>query len=83
MIELWKESVVKLDKLIYDDAKKEFNLNAKTGFGADGDEAQKHRGFELVRGSFENNPFVLEVLNHIQIKSELGNSMIASVQNCI
>ena len=76
MIEQWKESVVKLDKLIYSDAKKEFDLNSKTGFGVDGDDLQKHQDFESVRGSFDNNPFVLEVLNHIKIKTELGNELI-------
>jgi len=76
VVELWKTSVVKLDQLIYDDAKKEFDLNSKTGFGVDGNEEQKHQDFESVRGSFENNPFVLEVLNHIKIKTELGNELI-------
>jgi len=76
MIEHWKASVVKLDQLIYIDAKKEFDLNSKTGFGVDGDENQKHEDFESVRGSFENNPFVLEVLNHIKDKTDLGNEMI-------
>lgn len=75
-VELWKASVVKLDQLIYRDAKKEFNLNSKTGFGVDGNEEQKHQDFESVRGSFESNPFVLEVLNHIKIKTELGNDLI-------
>lgn len=76
LVELWKTSVVKLDQLIYEDAKKEFNLNAKTGFGVDGNEEQKHLDFESVRGSFESNPFVLEVLNHIKTKTELGNELI-------
>ncbi|MDO9154219.1 MAG: DUF4954 family protein [Paludibacter sp.] len=80
MVELWKESVVKLDKLIYADAKKEFNLNAKTGFGVDGDEAQKHQDFESVRGSFESNPFVIEVLNHIKQKTALGNELIERLE---
>lgn len=76
MIEHWKTSVVKLDQLIYLDAKKEFDLNSKTGFGVDGDENQKHQDFESVRGCFESNPFVLEVLNHIKVKTELGSQMI-------
>lgn len=76
LVKLWKESVIKLDELIYDDAKKEFNLNSKIGFGVDGDEEQKHKDFESVRGSFEHNPFVKEVLNHIQIKTKLGNDTI-------
>ena len=81
MVEKWKESVVKLDQLIYSDANKEFDLNSKTGFGVDGDEMQKHQDFESVRGSFESNPFVLEVLNHIKIKTQLGNDLIAGLNN--
>ena len=80
MIELWKESVVKLDKLIYSDAKKEFDLNSKTGFGVDGNEEQKHQDFESVRGNFESNPFVLEVLNHIKLKTKLGDDLIEKLK---
>ncbi|MEZ7866919.1 MAG: DUF4954 family protein [Paludibacteraceae bacterium] len=80
-IELWKDSVVKLDNLIYDDAKKEFNLISMIGFGVDGDEEQKHKDFENVRGSLEKNPFVKEVLNHIERKTALGNKMIQFVKN--
>jgi len=76
LVELWKNSVVKLDQLIYNDAKKEFDLNSKTGFGVDGNEEQKHQDFESVRGSFDSNTFVIEVLNHIKIKTDLGNELI-------
>jgi len=75
-VESWKASVVKLDQLIYNDAKKEFDLNSRTGFGVDGNEEQKDLDFESVRGSFESNAFVTEVLNHIKIKTELGNELI-------
>lgn len=80
LVEEWKKAVVWLDKMLYDDAKKEFNLNAKTGFGIDGDEQQKTADFESVRGSFESNPFVCEVLNHIERKSKLGDDMINRLQ---
>jgi hypothetical protein len=76
IVESWKAAVVKLDQLIYNDAKKEFDLNSRTGFGVDGNEEQKHLDFESVRGSFESNTFVTEVLNHIKIKTELGNELI-------
>lgn len=79
-VEKWKNSVVQLDNLLYNDARKEFDLNSKTGFGVDGDEEQKHRDFESVRGSFESNPFVTEVIKHIQIKTELGNNVIKNLQ---
>ena len=76
LVECWKTSVVQLDQLIYNDAKKEFDLNSRTGFGVDGNEEQKELDFESVRGSFESNPFVQEVLNHIKIKTGLGDELI-------
>ena len=76
VVEEWKEAVVTLDKLVYEDAKKEFSLNAHTGFGADGDDKQNSLDFENVRGKFESNAFVLAVLEHIRKKSALGDAML-------
>ena len=73
----WKNAVVTLDKLIYDDARKEFDLSAMTGFGADGDKARRDEDFAAVRGgSFEENPFVREVDSHIKRKTALGDAML-------
>ena len=73
----WKSSVVELDNLIYDDARKEFSLNAMTSFGADGDEAQRKEDFMQVRGSFfEADPFVMSVKEHIRVKSQLGDKVL-------
>ena len=84
LIEAWKKAVVALDRLLYGDAKKEFDLNSKTGFGVDGDESVKMRDFESVRGSFEENPFVKECLQHIERKTKLGNDTIELLKNiCI
>ena len=80
-IETWKEAVVTLDKLVYEDAKKEFSLNARTGFGVDGNDEQNSLDFENVRGKFESNSFVLAVLEHIRKKSDLGDSMLAQVRS--
>lgn len=76
IVELWKKSVLTFDDLILRDAKKEFNFVAKTGFGIDGNEDQKLFDFETVRGSIENNSFLLDVLKHIQINTELANELI-------
>lgn len=73
----WKESVVGLDNLIYEDARKEFSLSAMTSFGADGDEAQRKEDFMQVRGSFfEADPFVTSVKEHINVKSALGDNAL-------
>lgn len=79
-IEAWEEAVITLDRMVYDDAKKEFNLNARTGFGADGNDEQTNRDFENVRGKFESNSFVLAVLEHIRKKSQLGDDMLAKLK---
>ena len=76
IVKHWLEAVVDLDKMIYEDAKKEFSLSARTGFGVDGDHDQQKIDFEQVRGIFEENAFVQVVLKHIEVKTELGNELI-------
>ena len=73
LISEWQEAVVKLDKMVYDDARKEFDMNSQTGFGVDGDASQQRADFESVRGNFESNAFVQAVLQHIARKTALGN----------
>ena len=75
-VENWKNAVVSLDKMVYDDARKEFDLNSQTGFGVDGDREQAEADFEEVRGSFESNSFVQAVLEHIETKSLLGDRVL-------
>jgi len=77
LIAKWKDAVVGLDKLLYEDARKEFRLSAMTGFGPDGDDLVKELDFMKVRGTFEKNTFVNEILEHIRKKSELGEKTIA------
>ena len=73
IIRTWKNAVTELDRMLYDDARKEFSLSAKTGFGFDGSTRTAEADFEQVRGDFENNPFVTAVLDHTKTKNELGN----------
>ncbi len=80
LIRDWVKSVVQLDELLYVDAKKEFTLSAMTGFGIDGDYEVKKQDFEKVRGSFEKNILVTEILNHIQRKTKLGNRTIEMLE---
>ena len=68
----WRDSVLRLDRMLYEDAKKEFSLSAKTGFGFDGLGATTEADFESVRGVFEKNPFVAATTEHMKRKNELG-----------
>lgn len=80
VIEKWRESVVEMDKMLYDDARKEFRIDVMTGFGIDGDKQVKQRDFESVRGRFEENDFVKEILHHIERKTALGNRVIEQLK---
>ena len=80
IVEKWKAAVVGLDRMLYEDAKKEFNLASMTGFGADGSRVEKEQDFEQVRGVFESNSFVNAVLRHIDDKTALGNELLARLK---
>ena len=77
LIKDWEDAVVSLDKLVYADAGKEFKLSAMTSFGIDGDKSRRDEDFAAVRGgTFEENPFVHDVQEHIRRKSALADKMI-------
>ena len=80
---MWKDAVIGLDKMVYEDAKKEFSLSSMTGFGDDGSRREKKQDFEQVRGDFESNPFVTAVLKHIETKSALGDELINRMKKLI
>jgi hypothetical protein len=71
----WKKSVIDLDNLLYEDARKEFNLSSRTGFGIDDGEEVKKLDFEQVRGEFESNSVVAAIQDHIRQKSAMGDEL--------
>ncbi|MCI1779614.1 MAG: DUF4954 family protein [Bacteroidales bacterium] len=81
LIEKWYDSVFQIDKMLYEDAKKEFRLDAMTGFGIDGGQSIKQRDFTQVRGRFTDNVFVKELSNHVKRKKKLENKMLDTLGN--
>ncbi len=80
MVKQWKDAVVDLDWRLYSDAQKEFSLDYQTSFGTDGCDDDRKIDFAQVRGELENNPFVVELHNHIERKSKLAESMLTLLQ---
>ena len=80
MVTCWQKAVVDLDQMVYEDAKKEFDLNSQTGFGVDGNAEQRQADFHNVRGSFDENPFVQAVLEHIDRKTRLGQETLRKLK---
>lgn len=83
LVEKWKDSVIALDNLLYEDARKEFSLSSMTSFGVDGSSKEKKKDFIGVRGDFENNPFVTAVKEHIITKRALGDELIGRLEKII
>lgn len=83
IVECWKSSVVDLDNMIYKDAKKEFSLSSQISFGIDGNKKDQEVDFEQVRGLFEENTFVKTVLEHIKVKTKLGEDTINKLKRAI
>lgn len=68
----WNSSVVEMDNALIEDAHKEFSLSMMTSFGSDGGETTRQADFEQVRGgSFEADPFVQSLREHIKTKTAL------------
>lgn len=80
IVERWRDAVIRLDNILYEDARKEFNLASKTGYGADGNRDQKELDFENVRGDFSTNSTANMVLDHIQTKTALGDRILNALK---
>ena len=77
----WKTAVVELDRMLYEDTKKEFAETAQIGYGLDGSKQTMREDFEHVRGSFEDNNFVMEIKEHITKKTALGDKIINKMES--
>ncbi len=83
IVEKWKESVLGIDELLYEDARKEFSLTKMTGFGVDGRNGDREMDFAQVRGEFEENETVKAIKVHMQTKETLGNELISRMRKVI
>jgi len=83
VVEKWKKSVLGIDRLLYEDAKKEFSLAKMTGFGIDGQNGARELDFALVRGEFEKNETVKAIQVHMKTKEALGNELIQNMKSTI
>ena len=81
LVDRWIKAVVRMDNILIEDAHKEFSLSMMTSFGADGGEATRQADFEQVRGaSFENDPFVQSLREHINTKTSLGGEALRLIE---
>ena len=76
IIERWISSVRSLNGMLLDDARKEYSLKSRTGFGIDAPDSDADDDFTSVRGQYESDPFVKMVEAHNVAKSALAESAL-------
>ena len=76
----WMAAVVGLDRILAQDARKEFTAAAQIGYGVDGDETAKDGDFAAVRGRYEKDSFVCEIQKHIEAKTAMGEELIGRME---
>lgn len=80
IINRWLKSVTTLDNMLHDDARKEYSLKSRTGFGIDSPDETADSDFLNVRGEFENDPFVMMVCEHISQKTALAQKVLKKIK---
>ncbi len=73
----WKTNAVKLNNMIMKDAEKEFDPGSKIGFGIDGDVNTIDSDFQAVRGTYNNNKFVISLQKESQEIEDQANRLIS------
>ena len=77
IVERWIEAVTRIDDMLMSDARKEYSLKSRTGFGIDDPAAAADSDFMNVRGNFDDDPFVRMVIEHSAAKRKLAESVLA------
>ncbi len=72
----WKENKQRFNKMIMADAQKEYDANSRIGYGIDGDADVQAADFEAVRGTYEENSFVQELIQENEAIEKLANQWL-------
>lgn len=72
IITRWLDSVTTLNGMLLEDARKEYSLKSRTGFGIDAPAEDADDDFTSVRGQYDSDPFVRMVLAHTAAKTALA-----------
>jgi len=84
LVSKWETESVKLNKMILNDAGKEFDEISKIGFGIDGGPEEIDLDFEAVRGTHQENKFITGIhkeIEQIEQKAASLKLLIGSIQS--
>ncbi len=80
LIEDWKTQKQRFNNMIMSDAQKEYDANSRIGYGIDGDALAQEADFSAVRGTYEGNGFVQELMQENEEIETLANRWLDVLQ---
>ncbi len=80
IIEEWEKNAVRLNNMILSDAKKEFDPGSRIGYGHGGGEEAIEVDFEAVRGNYEDNSFVISLIEENQLIEKKSRELIREIE---
>lgn len=80
LVKKWRKNIADTGRMIYDDARKEFNLSSMTGFGIDGDDKTRKLDFQQVRGTFESNSVAVSILDQLKQNNSRCDELIKKMR---
>lgn len=74
-IDKWAQASTRFYQMLAKDAQKEFSERSKTGYGASNEQTVRQRDFEAVRGTYDTNGFVKQIMEKtVEIKAMAAKS---------
>ena len=83
IISNWEKNAVRLNNMIAGDAQKEFNQTAKIGYGIDGGFREQEGDFVEVRGTYEDNSFVIHLSQESGTVRQRAGELISIIEKCV
>ncbi len=80
LLSKWETESIKLNKMILNDAAKEFDDGSKIGFGIDGDQEVVNKDFTAVRGLANENKFIIGIHEEIKETESKAAQLRASLE---
>jgi hypothetical protein len=77
----WKINALKMNNMTLKDAEKEFDVSSRLGFGLDGDDQTRVMDFQAVRGTYQENKFVLGLQEEVKVIEMNADNLIAQLES--
>ncbi len=79
----WKDTTIKINNMILQDAIKEFDQISRIGYGIDGGQEENEKDFVAVRGTSEDNSFILALREENERTEQTAANLIHVIREIL